>query len=321
MSEQPPLDATFFAFKKCERSFVLTSAAIAYYLVVLTLGAIFLALTWGLWSPLIAWYLEAIGAMSSGGTPSEPPRELVLAIAPFSLLSIPISLLAFAAFEAASLRWLVRGEAGGGLFGLKLDADTWRVFGVYLCWILFFICLVVAVGIFYALLMALGSLGGAARIIAMLLGGLAPIGALGLLIWGAVLFAPAAATSVGRGKFSFMSARRVSSPRYWPLFTSYLLVIIGYIVIGSVIGAILQLPLNSAMSPILTSVLSGGDSQDALTSLREALLTPAMIAVIAVNMLVSLVLSVVYYIAMFGVNARAFEAAVEAGEVERAASS
>ncbi len=32
MSEQPPLDATFFAFKKRERSFVLTSAAIAYYL-------------------------------------------------------------------------------------------------------------------------------------------------------------------------------------------------------------------------------------------------------------------------------------------------
>jgi hypothetical protein len=32
-----------------------------------------------------------------------------------------------AAFEAACLRWLIRGESGGGFLGLQLGADTWRV--------------------------------------------------------------------------------------------------------------------------------------------------------------------------------------------------
>jgi hypothetical protein len=42
-----------------------------------------------------------------------------------------------------------------------------------------------------------------------------------------------------------------------------------------------------------------------------------MLAILIVNMLVSFVLATVYYIAAFGVNARAFEAAAEAGDVER----
>src|SRR5262249_47612508 len=48
------------------------------------------------------------------------------------LLMIPLFIL-LAAYEAACLRWMIRGEAPG-LCGLTLDADVWRVYGVYWCW-------------------------------------------------------------------------------------------------------------------------------------------------------------------------------------------
>lgn len=317
MSEQPPLDATFFAFKRRERRFVLTSVAIAYYVLLLLIGVVLVALSWNAWNGLISWYLGVLGAISSGVAPSPPDQEIVLALAPYSLASIPISLLLFAAFEAACLRWLVRGEAGGGFFGMKLDADTWRVLGVYGLWIVCFVLLILSLTVFYGALMAFSSLGSAARVVAMLCGALAPIGFLALLIWGAVSFAPAAATSIGRRKFTFISARRVSKPRYWPLLTAFLLVIVGYVIVASIISAIFQIPINNAMAPVMAAMMSGNDGPHLLTLVQEAFFTPTMLAILIVNMLVSFVLATVYYIAAFGVNARAFEAAAEAGDVER----
>lgn len=318
MSEEKPLDATFFAFKKRDRSFVLTSAAIAYYLMLTLLTVVFIALTWNAWAAIIAWYVSVFGTMSAGGAPSAPDPQIFLAIAPYSLASLPISLLVFAMFEAACLRWMVRGEAGGGLFGLKLDGDTWRVFAVYWLWVALFVLALILLGVCYALLIALGNIGGVARIAAMLMGALAPLGFIALLLWAAVSFAPAAATSVGRQKLTFVSARKVSGPRYWPLFTAYFLVIVGYVVIATIVSAIFQIPLNTAMAPIMAAAIGGAESAQVMTLVRETFLTPTMIAILVANLAFSFVLATVYYVAMFGVNARAFEAAVEAGDVERA---
>ncbi|MGQ0531298.1 MAG: hypothetical protein ACT4OF_01230 [Caulobacteraceae bacterium] len=315
MSDQPPLEATLHAFKKRNRRFVLTGAAIAYYVLVLLVGAAFLALTWGQWRQVIAWYMGILGSISSGGEPGPPPQQVILSLAPYYLAGIPIGLLLFAAFEAACLRWLVRGEAGGGLFGLRLDADTWRVFGVYWLWIAYFLCVVIAIAVFYGLLAAFGALGGAARFIAILIGALAPIGIVALLIWGGVLFAPAAATSIGRRKLTFLSARRVSAPRYWPLLTSFFLVIVGYLIASTIVSTILQIPINAAMAPVMQAMLSGGDGAEALRLMQDVLLTPLMVTLLVVSVLISFVLATVYYIALFGVNARAFEAAAQAGDV------
>ena len=76
--------------------------------------------------------------------------------------------------------------------------------------------------------------------------------------------------------------------------------------------------MSTAMASVMQQVLAGADGADALRAMQEAFLTPFMIGVFAVNVVASFVLSIVYYIAMFGVNARAFEAAAEAGDVERA---
>jgi len=317
MSEHPPLDAALNAFKKRGRQFVLTRAAAAYYGLVMLASAAFIAFTWTQWSQVIAWYLGLVNSILSGGEPSAPPQQVMLALAPFYAVFGLISLMLFAAFEAACLRWLIRGESGGGLLGLRLDADTWRVFGVYWLWIAYFVCVVVAIGVFYGLLIAVGSMGAVARLIAMLAGTLAPIGIAVLLIWGGVLFAPAAAASVGRRKFTFLSARKVSAPRYWPLLTSFFLVIVGYLIVSTVLSTILQIPINNAVTPVMHRILSGADGAEAVRLLQEAFSTPQMIGVFAVNLLVSFLLATVYYIAMFGVNARAFEAAADAGQIER----
>jgi len=317
MNDQAPLDATLHAFKKRDKRFVLIGAAVAYYLAVLSVGAVFIALTWGLWGEAMRWYFGVLGAISSGVEPAAPPQHLMIGLLPYYLATIPIGLLLFAAFEAACLRWLVRGESGGGLFGLRLDSDTWRVFGVYWLWIAYFLCVVIAIALFYAVLVAIGGIGGAARLIAMLAGALAPLGILALLVWGGVLFAPAAAASVGRRKLTFLSARKISAPRFWPLLTSFVLVMVGYLIASTVLSTILQIPVNQAMAPVVQSVVRGGDGAQALALLQEALLTPPMIGVIVVNVLASLMLATVYYIAMFGVNARAFDAALEAGDASR----
>ena len=317
-AEQPPLNATFFAFKKRDRRLVLTGAAIAYCVAVLGVSAIFIAASWQIWSQAISWYVGVVSSVSSGNQPAPPSGDLVLRLAPLYLVFIPISLLLFSLFEAACLRWMIRGEAGGGFLGLKFDADTWRVFGVYWIWIAYLVVAVIATALFYVLVAALSSVGGAARFIAILIGTLAPVGIAALLIWGGVLFAPAAAASVGRRRFTFFAARKISSPRYWPLLTSFFLVIVGYLIVSTIMSTILQIPMSTAMASVMQQVLAGADGADALRAMQEAFLTPFMIGVFAVNVVASFVLSIVYYIAMFGVNARAFEAAAEAGDVERA---
>jgi hypothetical protein len=317
MSEQPPLDATFYAFRKRERRFVMTGAALGYCVLALLAGAAFIALTWGLWGELIAWYFGLVGAIRSGAEPAGPPQSVLVGLAPYYLAMLPIGFMLFAAFEAACLRWLVRGEAGGGLLGLKLDADTWRVFAVYWLWVGYAIGAVLAIAAFYALLLALGGLGSLARFLAILIGALAPIGIAALLIWGGVVFAPAAATSIGRRKLTFLSARRVSGPRYWPLLTAFVLVIVGYMIAATIVSSVLQIPFNSAMAPVMQAMLSGADGAEALSLMQEALMTPLMLGVFAVNVAVSFVLATVYHVALFGVNARAFEAAAEAGDVAR----
>ena len=44
---------------------------------------------------------------------------------------------------------------------MKLDADTWRVLGVYGLWIICFVLLILSLTVFYGALMAFSSLGGA----------------------------------------------------------------------------------------------------------------------------------------------------------------
>jgi len=309
MAEQEKLDATFFAFKKRDRRFVLVRAAIGYFILYIAISAAFIALAWGSIGPLIGWYAEAMQEAMQGGEPAPPPAE-VFALLPYAVLAGLASLIVFAAFEAACLRWLVRGESGGGVLGLTPGADTWRVFAVYFAWLGLFIAFSILIVLFYTLTTAIANIGGAARIIAMLLGALAPLGFLALLIWGAVRLAPAAATSIARRRFAFFAAPRVTRGRFWPLLGSFVILWVGCFVIVLIVGSIIQMPAQSVMAPVVADMMTGASSEIGPRML-EAMNSPVYLASMGAYTVFSAIASIVLYIAMFGVNARAVLAADE----------
>lgn len=314
---EPKLEATFYAFRKRDQRFVMTKLGVAYYVLAVAAAAAFFALAWPALTELAGWYFSTIGAVSGGGEATAPPANVLVSIAPHYAGIIVVSVVLFAMFEAACLRWLVRGEAGGGFLGLKFDADTLRILGVYLAWIAYAIVLTLAITIFYALIFALGSLGGPAQFIAILIGALSPVGIAALMIWLGVLFAPAAATTIGRRRFSFLAARKVVGKRFWPLLTAFFLIIVAYLVISTILSTIAQIPMNQAMLPVTSAIISGADGEEIARQMQAVLSSPIVLGSLAVQMLANMILGVVYYVAMFGANARAFEAAVEAGDIER----
>lgn len=310
MAEEQKLDATFFAFRKRERRFVLTRAAIGYFIVYALIVAIYLALTWTSFAALLSWYGGMVQTMSQGGEPSMPPPQ-VMGIVPYALGVGLLSIILFAAFEAACLRWLVRGDNGGGLLGLTPGADTWRVLATYLVWLGLFIAFSVVVVCFYVMTNVIASIGGAAQLMAMVLGALAPLGFLALLVWGAVRFAPAAALSIARKRFAFFEAPRVSKGRFWPLVGSFVILWVGYFAIVMIAGSIIQMPAQSVMAPVMRDIMIGNEG-DIGPALIRAMTSPLYLVSMGAYMVFSTIASVVLYIATFGVNARAVLAAEEA---------
>jgi hypothetical protein len=310
MAEEHKLDATFFAFKKRDKRFVLTRASAGYFILYAVLNAVFFALAWSSLGAIMGWYAEAIQAALQGGDMPAPPAE-AFGVLPYAAVIWLLELVLLAAFEAACLRWLVRGESGGGFLGLTPGADTWRILAVYLMWCVLFVAFSIVVVLFYVLAGFIADLGGAGRILALLLGALAPLGFLALLIWGAVRFAPAAAVSVARGRFAFFAAPGVTRGIFWPLLGSFVILWVGYLAIAFVIGGAIQLPAEQAMAPVTRAILSG-DTQDLATRMIGVMSSPVYLFSMGAYLIFSVVLSIVLYIALFGVNARAVLAAGEA---------
>lgn len=309
MADEPKLDATFFAFKKREPRFVLTRAAIGYLILYVLICVIYIALSWTSLNAVFAWYGGLVGSAMQGGEMTAPPPE-VLGLIPYAFVVGILSLVIVAAFEAACLRWLVRGEQGGGVLGLTFGADTWRVLATYVLWIALFIGFVILIALFYTLTTVLANVGGAAQLIAVLLGALAPLGFIALLIWAAVTFAPAAATSIARRRFAFFEAPRIVKGRFWPLLGAFVILWVGYCVIAIIANQIITLPAQAIMAPVMVKAMSG-DTSSVGSAMIEAMTSPVYLASMGVNFVFSTILGTVLYVAMFGVNARVVLAADE----------
>ena len=315
MADAPALDAAFFSFRKRDRRFVLTRGAVGYLIGYLVLLAGYLALMWPTLSALLTWYFEAIAHLGEGnGAPPPALPENLLGGWPTLALSSLLSFVLFAAFEAACLRWLVRNESGGGLLGLTLGRDTWLVVAVYFAWLGLFIAFCVFVVALYALLRLLGQALPVLQLLWMLLAALAPLALIGLAIWGGVRLAPAAALSVAQSRFVFFRAWGATRAYFWQLLGAFLLLLAGYIVISMIIGSILQIPMNQAMMPIVTELMAGGEPAALAARFLEVMGSPLMLASLAANIVASVILSCVLYIAFFGVNACLAGAALEQGK-------
>lgn len=298
------LDATFFAFKKREQRFVLTRTAGTYLTLYVAACAIYAALAWSAIGPVYGWYFGAVTSAMEGIEPPAPPSEL-MSLLPLGAGFVVLFMALFAAFEAACLRSLIRGESGGGLMGLNAGPDTWRVFTIYWLWALLTLAIMLGIVVIYVGLQAIGSLGGAAQLAAMMLGGLAPLGVLALWIFLAVRLAPAAAAAIAQQRFVFFGAWRVTRGHFWALLGSFVIIMIGYFVIALIAGQIIQIPIEREMAPIMREMITGGDAVAAGRQMTEVMRTPTFLVFGSLYLIVTAAIACVYYVAMFGVNARA----------------
>lgn len=300
MAEQFSMNAAAgFAWRRRERRGVLLGASAAYVIVL-----VLIFLTWGyLNREGIGAYMQMVMQASEGAAPDPanmPPQ--VLALAGSYLLLLPVIGVLYAALEAAVLRWLIRGVSGGGVLGLDLGPDTWRVFLCYLCWVGVFI--VGYLGLAVAALVG-GALGGLIK---------APVLALvtitaALCAWAycGVRLAPAAAVTVGREEFSFFRAWDATRGRFWSLFGAFavlfILYLVALIVTELVAGGLLMAPLGAAMR------------NEDFGALTKAAAEPGMLARIGVFYVIVLGAAQVFVVAFMGVNAFAAIVAHEEGKV------
>ena len=314
-----PLNATFFALKKRERSGVLTGIAAAYLVLMIVIIGAFLAMNYQFLGPVVTWYGQLVSASARGATPDpstmQPPAGLglfFLSIIPFMF----VCYLAFAAFEAACLRWMIRGEVSG-FMGLSLGRDTWSVYLCYWIWFFLYIGFSLIVGIISAVVIAVlmmgsqnGQLGSA-----FIVGEIVRLVTYIPLVFFAVRLAPASAVSVGEKRVAFFDAWKVTKGRFWELFLSfltlYVLVVIGEIVI---VGALIAI-FFASLWPTIVNMGNDPTGEQTMAAIG-ALFTPENLIAVGVTYVILIALSLLVYILFYGINARAVIAAVEDGKIE-----
>lgn len=313
MAELSPVEAALFAFKKRDKRLVLTRAALGYLAARALVAIAFLALAWPLLQPVVTWYVDTIRSVMAGGEMPAPPLQSFAALAPVVLASGLVSMTVLAAFEAACLRWMLRGEVRGPLV-LNFGADTWRVLAVYLLWFVAGIVCFAAIIAVYATLRVLSGLHPAIGVVTLLLGALAPLAIAGCAIWFAVRLAPAAACSVAAQRLTFFGAWRATRGIFWPLLGGFVIVFVAYLIAATITGALLRLPFAYALEPVWRDVvLNGADPGALLEALSATFSQPTYMAFGALYVAVTVALACVFYIASYGVNA----CAVLASQKER----
>jgi len=318
MADKQALNATFFAFRKRDKA-VLLPTTIAFAVLALGTFALFAALNWQASVDYLNW-AASMGAASTKPTQGPPsfeammPPASVMSLIPAYLLFVLAYYVLLAAYEAACLRWMIRGETAG-LFGFSLGADTWRVYFTYWIWLLlliaFYIVCAITVGGAAVSMIAMSQAGGepslSAVLIPLVLGVVILLG----LIYFSVRLAPAAATSVARKRFAFFDAWKVSKGRFWGLLGAFLLLFLMYMVLCIALGVAWGVFMGVA---VLGQGMQSGDPQSAEEALR-AFANPQMLTGVALMYVVLIVAAFTFYVALFGVNARAAQLALEEGKI------
>ncbi len=323
-----PLKATFFALKRRDRM-VLLPATLVMLVAVGLLFAAFVALNWGFFSQ-IQTLIQSGAEMPEGDN-----ATFVFGImATFfgGLLFLFPAYMVIAAYEAACLRWMVRGEVPG-LFGLSFDHDMWRVYGVYWCWLIaqFSLSMVMGILMMPLSLMMMSEMVAASSeptsdawwSLQLRMQGLSLLQYIPLLYFG-IRLGPAAATSIARKRFSFFDAWVVTRERFWALFGSHAVWVLILVVFW--IAPIIYLFVvgfgGSWQAFVEGSSWQGSpeEAQERFLGVWERIATPAFLTQVAVGYAIMIATSVVWYLMSYGINARAALAALGEGKISVQAS-
>ena len=315
------LNATFFAFRKREEGGgVLLQTTIAFALLTIAITGLFFWFNWQAIVDYMNWAMTLGQAAEKTDNPfaATMPPASVMALGPAYLLFMVAYYLLLASYEAACLRWMIRGERGG-FFGLALNSDTLNVYLTYWVWWLlaiafYIVALIVGVGLAFALgagVQASPEQGGALglgvfiTILVVLL----------LLVYFGVRLAPAAATSIARKRFAFFDAWTVTRGRFFSLLGSFLLLFVIYIVAAMVLVG----GLGAVMAGGLVGHIGASGEPSSAQELAAMFASPSVWIPIAILYGLSLAGGFVFYVALFGVNARAAQAALAEGKIAPAA--
>jgi hypothetical protein len=302
-----PLRATFYTFRRHgERGGVLLAATLVTTVLAIALIGLGVLLGW----PVLSLLFSA--ASTGESLASEQVSSLFAGIGAYILFLFVITFalyVLFAAYEAACLRWMIRREAPG-LFGLDLGADTWRVYSSY--WVWFFVNLgvsmaasLVATPFMFLAMAPIASSGSDAALASLIaLQVLISVVQNAAMIFVSVRLAPAAATSIARKRFAFFEAWKVTRGRFWALFGSFFVLMLGNIVLTLIVLAV-----------GVGAIVSVFDGVAPTPETLMALFTPANLSILATLYALILVASLVYVVLSFGVNARAVIAAVDEGKI------
>jgi hypothetical protein len=324
MADQTPLKATFFAFQRREPGGVLTRAAVAIVVSLLILWGLSFAVILGLIDP--NFYRDWMKNVGADSPPAHmfPPHfaELML----LNLVVLAAFFVLYAAFESACVCWMIRGQANPFPY-LKFDADTWRVYGTYWFWLVF--SLLAYIGFFFLIALVALAVGAVAAVakpasaIVGIVGALACVAYPFLWLRTAVRLAPAAATSIGIGKFAPLKAWSATRRRFWALFGSYFLLVLTNYVLVLILFALIYGPAISS----LDWRLSHGDPQAFSAEINKAMMDAAIGPFSSLAGTVRLItVELAFYLGAvllsvlgFGVAARAVQAALEEGKITPAA--
>jgi hypothetical protein len=319
------LGATFFAFRKREKGGVLVGSSIAYAIAFVLLYAALIGVAWFLigGGEFMTWYNETMAAQVRGEVYSEPPPNPsgILLMIPLGLVWVFVMFVLLAAYESACVRWMLRGEESGPL-RLHFGADMWRVYGTYWVWFLYILISWVVFVIAVAVSGIAGVQAGEASPLVVL--GVALVFCLAWL-YVTVRLSPASATSIGLGEFAPLKAWTVSRGRFWALFGAYLLLFIMYFVIVCVVTGI-------TLSSYYSQVFGGLDwtlaqtnpdafmreyEQASLAATQQMFSNPASIAIYIGSQVLAFAIAMVFYLLWFGIEARAVQAALMEGKIEK----
>jgi hypothetical protein len=315
-----PLKATFFTLKHRDRAVLLPATAVLV-LILAVIVAAWAAINWGALTRIFEIFRTMPAQLEDAQAAALFTGMMGMLLSTFLLL-FPIHI-AVASYEAACLRWMIRGETPG-LFGLTLDHDTWRVWAVYWCWLVTNIVISFAASMLMMpfMFMMMGDivaqgpnpdpqLGWELQLKMQALSFIQYIP----MAFVGIRFGPAAATSIARRRFSFFEAWTVTSDRFWSLLGSWALL---WLLFGLIYAALFAVTYGVLVGDLIPQVVAQWPAfpAGAAEQLTARIFSPRGLTIIGASYAGLFVIWAAYSLLGFGVNARVALAALEEEKIK-----